>query len=93
MSFATEARTREGHKTIAGGYETTRVRTKSTLSQSKRPAVAIAKAKGPTSQDVGPGAYDVGSSFTTHTKGYSWGKPGLEKRVFDNRDYGYDPTE
>ena len=43
--------------------------------------------------DLGPGTYDGGSSFTKTSKGYSFGKPKPEKKIVDNRDYGYDPDK
>ena len=39
--------------------------------------------------DLGPGAYDGGKSFGKDVIGYSWGKPKPEKKIVDNRDYGY----
>ena len=38
---------------------------------------------------VGPGSYEVGKEFGKDVKGIGFGKPKEEKKVVNNRDYGY----
>ena len=43
--------------------------------------------------DLGPGAYATSNEFGTNVKGLGFGKPKPEKKIVDNRDYGYDPDK
>ena len=53
----------------------------------------VTKRPVPGSGDLGPGAYDDGNTFGKSTRGYSFGKPKPEKKIVDNRDYGYEPEK
>ena len=40
---------------------------------------------------AGPGQYQTYKEFGKDVKGLGFGKPKAEKKVVDNRDYGYSP--
>ena len=42
-------------------------------------------------ETVGPGQYERGDEFGKNVKGLGFGKPKPEKKIVDNRDYGYNP--
>jgi len=65
--------------------EVTRTRTRSGMGQNTRFDASQRQGTG----DLGPGAYERKDGIGTSGKGLGFGKPKAEKKVVDNRDYGY----
>ena len=67
-------------------YTQARQSTKSITLSKETPARGIQTRKG---DSLGPGSYNVSKEFGKDVKGVGFGKPKPEKKVVDNRDYGY----
>ena len=78
-----------GQYDVNKGTNATKARTlAASMSKTGRPD--INRRTTSAADDLGPGQYERNDEFGKNVKGLGFGKPKPEKKIVDNRDYGYD---